>query len=167
MHVWYLISVWLHILAAAVWIGGMAFLGLVLVPVVRGRGFESVRTSLLYETGIRLRRVGWVAIGLLVVTGIVNLGIRGYAWSDLWDGTFLQDGWGRMMGVKLLLVLLVLGISVWHDFFMGPRATRVLSAGAGSTEAMRVRRVASIAGRLMLLISLVILAIAVMLVRGW
>lgn len=167
MHSWYLISVWFHILAAAVWIGGMAFLGLVLVPVIRGGGFESVRTPLLHETGLRLRRIGWIAFGVLILTGIINLGIRGYVWSDLWDGTLWQNAWGRLLGAKLALVLIMLVCSAAHDFYIGPRATRLLSKGEHAHEAQRLRRVASIAGRFMMLLSLVILAIAVMLVRGW
>ena len=44
----HLVSIWLHILAATVWIGGMAALGLLLVPVLRQERFEDVATPLLY-----------------------------------------------------------------------------------------------------------------------
>lgn len=166
MHAWYLFSVWLHILGAAVWIGGMVFLGLVLVPVIRGSDFAHVRTALLYRTGLRFRWAGWAVLGLLVITGILNLGYRGYTWADLWHGTLWQGSWGTILAWKVALVGLVLVVSAVHDFYLGPRATRLLAQKPDSTGAQRLRRTASIIGRLMLLVSLIILALAVMLVRG-
>jgi uncharacterized membrane protein len=166
MHIWYLLSVWLHILAAAIWIGGMVFLGLVLVPVIRGRDFAPVRTALLYQTGLRFRWAGWFVLGLLVVTGIFNVGFRGYTWAALFDGTLWQGAWGHVLAWKMVLVGFVLVVSAVHDFYLGPRATRLLAENPEAPEAQRLRRTASYIGRLMLLASLVILALAVMLVRG-
>ena len=166
MHAWYLFSVWLHILAAAVWIGGMAFLGIVLVPVIRGRDFASVRTALLYRTGLRFRWAGWVVLAVLVVTGIANLGFRGYSWENLFDGTLWNGAWGHVLAWKVGIVGVVLIVSAVHDFYLGPRAARLLAENPDAAEAQRLRRTASYVGRLMLLASLVILALAVALVRG-
>ena len=166
MHALYLTSVWLHILAAAIWIGSMAFLGLVLVPVLREPDFEPVRTRLLYRTGLRFRWTGWIVLALLVVTGIVNTGFRGYNWTSLFSGALFNGAWGHVLGAKIGLVVVVLLVSAWHDFYLGPRATQLLQDNPRSPEAQRIRRVASWIGRVMLLLSLAILALAVMLVRG-
>lgn len=167
MHSWYLFSVGLHILGAIVWIGGMVFLGVVIVPVLRERPFEAVRTAMFYRIGLRFRWTGWMVLTLLVVTGIANLGFRGFSWADAFNGQLWSGGWGTALAWKLALVVLVLAGSAVHDFWIGPRAARLLEAEPGSPRAQSLRRVASYAGRLMLLLSLIILALAVMLVRGW
>ena len=52
----------------------------------------------------------------------------------------------------------------FHDFEIGPKATRAWEAG--SESAATLRRVASWIGRLNLLLGLVVVALAVALVRG-
>ncbi|MEX2402371.1 MAG: DUF4149 domain-containing protein [Rhodothermales bacterium] len=166
MRTWYLLSVWIHLLGAIVWIGGMAFLGAVLVPVLRDRSFDRVRTAMLYRTGLRFRWIGWIVLGLLVATGIANLGFRGFTWADALDGSLWQGVWGRLLAWKVGLVTLVLGGSALHDFYLGPLAARVLDEHPHTPRAERLRRTASYIGRVMLLLSLAILALAVLLVRG-
>jgi uncharacterized membrane protein len=162
----YLLSVWLHILAAIVWIGGMVFLGVVLVPVLRQDEFKHIRTPMLYETALRFRWAGWVMLGLLVVTGFLNVGLRGYPCSALLSAGFWQSTWGTLLAWKLVLVTIVLGMSAVHDFMLGPRTVKVLESNPDAPEAERLRRWSSWMGRLTLLLSLVILAFAVALVRG-
>jgi len=161
---WYLFSVWLHILAATVWIGSMIFLGLAVVPLLRRPEFAPVRTKMLYQLGLRFRWIGWAVLLLLMVTGIVNIGYRGYGWDDLWSGALWQGSWGRILAWKLGLVLLVVLISAVHDFYLGPRTMRLMEQGETSAE--RLRRTASYLGRFMTLLSLLILLLAVLLVRG-
>ncbi len=67
MHSLYLLSVWVHILAATVWIGGMLFLVLVVVPWLR-KGTRSDAAVLLRETGERFRNVGWICFVVLLIT---------------------------------------------------------------------------------------------------
>ena len=58
MHALYLFSVWLHILAATAWIGGMFFLVLVVVPWLRRGNERQDAATFLQETGERFRAVG-------------------------------------------------------------------------------------------------------------
>jgi len=166
MRALYLFSVWLHILAAAVWIGGMVFLALVLVPVTRRPEYRPIAAGLVQWTGERFRWVGWTCLGLLVLSGGFNLAYQGFGWADLWTGRLWEGGFGRVLAVKLLLVAVILLLSAVHDFLVGPRATVLWQARPDSPEARRLRRRASWFGRLNLALGLAVVALAVLLVRG-
>ncbi len=166
MHALYVTSVYFHLLAAVVWIGGMVFLALVVVPALRSPEPLAARVEVLHRTGVRFRRIGWIALGVLVATGITNLLLRGLGWSEIFGTALWESRFGKVLAVKLALVVLILTVSVVHDFSVGPRATRLLRADPTSAEAARVRRLASMLGRANLLLALVVLLLAVMLVRG-
>ncbi|MDX1601169.1 MAG: DUF4149 domain-containing protein [Anaerolineales bacterium] len=166
MRLLYLVSVWTHILAVAVWVGGMVFLVLVLVPATRQLEERPLASRLISWTGKRFRWIGWISLGLLLATGIFNLAYRGYTWGDLWSGALFNGFFGRTLGVKLLLVAVVFGLSALHDFVIGPRASQRARRESGSAEALRYRRAASWMGRLNLILALVIVLLGVMLVRG-
>src|SRR5262249_24988412 len=63
----------LHVAAALTWVGGMLFVALVLVPVTRRLEDAMLRRHLMHEAGLRFRTVGWIAMGVLVATGLVNV----------------------------------------------------------------------------------------------
>ena len=114
MRVLYLASVWLHILAATVWIGGMAFLVLVVVPWLRKRGATDAG-RLLRETGQRFRTVGWVCFAIVAITGTFNLWSRGVRLSDFSRAEWLSSPFGHtsLFGrVNALLGLLLVAIGV-------------------------------------------------------
>lgn len=161
-----LLSVYLHILAATIWIGGMAALGLLLVPLLRKDRFEDVATPLLHESALRFRWIGWGALGVLIVTGLFNARARGMPWSAWVDLGFWTTAWGQALGWKLVFVVLVLAVSAVHDFHFGPKAIRLMENAPESPEAERMRWWSSWLGRLTLLLSLVILWFAILLPRG-
>lgn len=162
----YLLSVFFHILAAVLWIGGMVFLAAVLVPVIRRPEHQRMAASLIQWTGTRFRVVGWVSLSVLLLTGAFNLAYWDVAWADVLSAHVLQGPFGRMLGVKLVLVIVILLLSAVHDFRIGPRATALWQANPDSPEAARLRSVASWLGRLNLLLGLVAVAVGVTLVRG-
>lgn len=166
MQAFYLLWVWLHILSAAIWIGGTVFLALVLVPVTRSPRYRDVAATLFQGIGMRFRWVGWGCFGVLLVSGAVILAYRGVGWADAWSGRIFLGPFGNSLAIKLLLVTLILLISALHDFLIGPRATALWQANPTSLEASRLRRQASWLGRLNLLLGLIVVAFGVILVRG-
>lgn len=166
MHALYLISVWLHVLAATTWLGGMLFLVLVIVPWLRA-GARADAVAMLRATGTRFRAVGWACFGLLLATGTFNLWVRGVRLRELADPTWLRAPFGSAVAIKLTIFAMVLGVSAVHDFWLGPRATVEAGADPGSAQALRLRRWASWVGRANVLLALALFFLAVVLVRGW
>lgn len=111
--------VWLHLLAAVAWIGGMVFLSFVLVPILKREPFASQRGALIRAAALRFRLVVWTAIGVLLMTG--PLLVLGKGWSFGEPG-----GWPATLMVKLILVTVLLMLTGVHDFFLGPRVGRIL-----------------------------------------
>jgi len=166
MHTLYLVSVWLHIIAAMTWIGGMLFLVTVIVPMLRQPSMRDRAMELFHLLGVRFRRVGWIAISLLIVTGVFNLLHRGYQLDQILSGAVFAGAWGHLLAGKLLLVALIVVSSALHDFYVGPTATRLAREGGSPERRERLRRLASWMGRTTLLLALAVVALAVTLVRG-
>ena len=165
MPAFYLLSIWLHVVAAGIWIGGMIFLALVLVPAIRQSEYQGVSSSLIHITGIRFRWVGWICLVLFPLTGVVNLVYRGVGWEEFWSRSLWQSPFGRTLAFKLALFAAILLFSVVHDFFIGPKAADLLESKPSSLDATRLRREASWIGRFNLLLALAVVALGVMLAR--
>ena len=88
----YYLNVVLHVLAALFWLGGMFFLGVVGAPVLRRVEPPALRQQLFHQLGARFRTAGWIAIGVLVVTGAANLHFRGLL---RWSGALAEPGTAR------------------------------------------------------------------------
>lgn len=166
-HHLYLCSVWLHVLAAMVWIGGSAFIALVLVPALRRPDLQGHAPAFLRAAAYRFRTVGWASLGLLLLTGIANLALKGIPLPALLDGSAFAGRIGQALAMKLSLVGGILLIGSVHDFLLGPRAAAVILAAPDSPEARRARKVASWMGRLNLLLGLGVVLAAVAMTRGW
>lgn len=160
----YQLSVYLHILSAIVWIGGMLFLPLVIVPATRGLP-PTERAALFSVVGRRFRAVGWTCIGLLLVTGTINASYR-IAWASLFSSALWTSTFGLTLAAKLSVVAILLALSVYHDFFIGPRSVRLMQQAPASADAQRVRHLAARIGRIEAILALSVVALAVMLVRG-
>jgi uncharacterized membrane protein len=170
----YQLSVLLHILSAVIWVGGMFFLALVVVPVAR-RLPPAERAVLFGAVGRRFRTVGWTCIAVLLVTGVVNVSYRGVTLDNLFTAALWSSPFGSTLAWKLAAVVVLLGISVVHDFVLGPRSVQMLErVGHGTLteqrehalEVERLRRLASMLGRIEGILALVVIALAIMLVRG-
>jgi uncharacterized membrane protein len=149
MHALYTLSVIVHVIAACAWIGGMVFFAAVLLPVLRREEHDAVRRALILSVGRRFRVSGWVSLGLLVVTGVSNVVLRGGGSMAVVSPVFWHTAFGHVLVCKLAFVALVLVSVATHDAL-----------------ASRSRRVSAWLGRAALLFSLAVVALAVWLVRG-
>lgn len=160
----YWINVTVHVLAALLWLGGMFFLAAVGAPVLRRIDDARLRRDLFQRLGARFRSVGWAAIGVLLVTGVLNLHYRGVLRGEiLLDSGFWTTPYGRALALKLATVTLMLTIQGVHDFLHGPRAGR---AEPGSAEGLGMRRRAALLARVNALVGIVLVYAAVRLARG-
>ena len=132
-----------HVLAAVTWLGGMFFLALVLIPVLRRLDDPALRACLVHAAGVRFRTVGWITIALLVASGLGNLWLRPY----LLELPRFQ--------IKLALVALALSLAAVHDFVLGPRAGR-----PGASPGARVRASWLARANVLLVTAIVVLGLA-------
>lgn len=167
MQAFYLVSAGLHLLATTFWIGGMVFLAMAVVPVVRRPAFQGISPVLLEAIGLRFRILGWIAMGILVLTGLFNLIARGVTLDLLVNPVFWSGPFGQALIGKLTAVSLTILLNALHDFWVGPRATRMLQADPQGAEGKRWRAWASWLARLTLLASLVAMTFGIFMVRGW
>src|SRR3990167_5383061 len=166
MQTLYAVSVYLHIISATVWVGGMFFLILVLIPVLRKPEFRGLFPTLFYQAGVRFRLVGWISLVLLIITGTFNLSYRGFGFADLTTGRLFAGPFGHTLLVKLIAVGLILIVSAVHDFWLGPRATELIREDPLSPCGRRLRQAAVMMGRLNFILALLAVFLAVILVRG-
>jgi putative copper export protein len=108
-----------------------------------------------------------VCFGVLLVTGSFNLWMRGIRLADFARREFWASPFGRALLLKLGVFAFVLAISAVHDFVVGPRATAAIQRDPRSRDTERLRRQASWLGRANAVLALVLVAIGVILVRGW
>ncbi len=110
-----LLADWLHLLAAALWVGGMLYIATSYLPVQRKLPIperaRSLVTVLPYYSP-------WAIAGvvILAVTGPFSATVHLTSWEQL-----LSTAYGRALVVKVLLVGVLLLTSAIHVFLLQPR----------------------------------------------
>ncbi len=142
----------LHLIAAAVWAGGLVFLGIA-AGVARSTIPERERVEFFRRLGRRFLVVALAAAALLALTGAEMAADRLADWGAL-TGT----EWGRLILAKTILFATALALALAHSFALGPRIRRcreaLLAAPDDASAAARLRRTSAISG----LVQVVILA---------
>jgi putative copper export protein len=156
----------LHLISAAVWAGGLVFLGLA-VGSARRTLADPDRIALFRSLGRRFALVGGIALLVLIATGSEMASDRD-AWDTLGEGTY-----GGTLLAKLILVGVVIVLTVVHSVIQGPALSRLRAQAAERPDdvelAAEIRRRAALAGivtLLNLLATLAILVLAARLVTG-
>lgn len=116
------LSLFLHIVAALFWVGGMLFLTMIIAPFLRTIQDPRERSRIYQIVGKGFRLWGWVSISMLAVTGMLNLYLMGIPLHSLIDPSFHSSGYGKTLGIKISLVILIILTSFSHDFLLGPKA---------------------------------------------
>lgn len=112
----------LHLLCAAVWLGGLFCLAVVLHRALAEGGAALVRPLLL-----RFSRLGYGAVALLVVSGCVNALILVPSPDALITTTY-----GRVLSLKIGLAVLMISLAIINRIVLAPR----LSTSEGATGAL-------------------------------
>jgi methionine-rich copper-binding protein CopC/putative copper export protein len=128
---------WLHLLAEAIWLGGVAYLGLVLLPLL-----PTIEPELHGELLVSLLRyyvpLLLAALGVLLISSLFKIET-----TIPQPGLLLDDPYGRALLVQLLLFALMLIFTVYSFFYVLPRLRRqvvLLPVVNAELPARRARR---------------------------
>ena len=156
-----IILVWIHLTAATFWVGGMLFLSLVAVPLLKKDPDPSSAQRGFINLARRFRTLVWIALSLLVITGSILL-------PNQVDLSVSPGEWPVIVLIKLILVILLIGVSLTHDKFIAPkvRAFKHQPASELAVVEKLLLRFSPIISRLTLLLGLAILFAAVFMVRS-
>ncbi len=112
---------WLHLVAAVVWVGGVATLGFLvwpLAPELRRRAF------------LGFARLAVVLVAAMVVAGTYLAVVRLSEPADLWETPY-----GRFLLLKLALVAVALGGGAYHHLVVRPRLAAGRDIAVGPSPA--------------------------------
>jgi uncharacterized membrane protein len=112
---WYAVSLLVHLLALALWLGGIAFFLVVFGPAVHelkpGAGMK-----VLNQGRIAFEALSWVGIALVMITGMTNLILR-----NQMSGAYLGQYYMIVLTIKLFVFIAMLVHHSLQIFKYGPK----------------------------------------------
>ena len=158
----YILSVWLHVLLACIWVGGMIYTAAVVIPFAVKQAPDE-RQRIIRGQARKFRMIGWTSVVLLVVTGLVNVTHyypRGSAGESF--GMIFSPGGNFWLRRKLEVFVLMVALVLLHDVL----SMRAAKQSAGPRGAAPGNKLGSIAAAVATLLALIVLYCSVRLVRG-
>ena len=154
---------------ATIWVGGLIYTMAAVIPFALSLSKEE-RQPILRGLARRFRRIGWAAIAILFITGFINFYFRISSFkASASDGageagasSESVDQFMKWLGIKLGLVIVMIGLMLFHDI----TSLRDAKRHQGKAATAPHNRAGSIAAALATLLAVVILYISVRLVRG-
>jgi uncharacterized membrane protein len=134
---------YLHLLGAVVWVGGLAYQSHVLLPAAQRGAIGAFA-----EAAGRARPITWAAIGVVVLTGFYNVTQLGSL------ERVMETGTGLMLAGKFTLVILAVALTSQRDFAHVTLLNAALASGADAAKPLRA--IARL-DRIVLLLTLVII----------
>jgi putative copper resistance protein D len=157
---------WLHLLGAVVWIGGLCFQLLVVVPIPSHSPVSAERLRLGLSLDIRFRSVMWPAVGLVLLTGLYN--VMNVLYATTLAGSSIPPAFARLLGLKLLLVALMLVLQGIQRFALQPRMVALLArlsseVSQSPDELLRLQSLSNLLCLLTVLAAVVVLLLGLLL----
>ena len=121
-----LLALWVHLLGMVVWLGGVLYQAHILLPMARRTGAATFAAA-----AHRQRPIAWIALGLVVLTGLYNVTRLGPL------ERVMQSGAGQLLAGKFMLVLVLIAIAAQRDFTQLVRLHIALQTNQDPAPALR------------------------------
>ena len=155
------ILIWIHLIAATFWVGGMLFLSLVAVPLLKKAPDPASAQREFINMARRFRALVWVALSILLVTGSLLL-------LNHVDFSTSLGEWPTPVLIKLSLVAALIFVSLAHDRYIGPKVRTLKRKPTNELTLVDtiLLRLSPIISRLTMILGLAILFAAVLVTRS-
>jgi putative copper resistance protein D len=154
---------WVHLIAASIWVGGSIFIGIVLAPLLKTIS-DSIegRLSIMIRVGRKFNKIGIPSLIVLIVTGIYNS--VGFILNP---AMMLSTSYGIILLIKIMLVIILLITFAVHVRLIRSEVERKIESKQLSGEFLqKLRSKIIMLGRLTVILSLAILLMAALLHSG-
>ena len=136
------LTYWLHMLATATWVGSLAAIALLILPVMRRTLDEETQLVLLEAMQKRLEPIAWFSISLLVLTGLFQMSVNPH-----YDGFLsISTQWSVAILAKHILGVIMIVVSAIQTWEVIPAIRRAIliskkNKGAANLDALRKREI--------------------------
>lgn len=152
------IAYWLHMLATTVWIGGIATLVLLVLPVAKEKLEPLDYSNFLESLKRRLDPLAWLSLAVLLSTGMFQMSA-----SPNYEGFLaITNTWSKAILVKHVLFLVVIAVSTYMTWVLIPAQRRLAllrAKGKDTPEIGRLENRETWFQRVNLILAILILAL--------
>lgn len=157
------IITWIHLVSAAVWVGGSLFLGVILAPILKKMSMPlEERLQIMIKVGRRFNRIAVPSLIILIATGL-------YSSYPLLSnpGILLSTSYGSYLVIKILLVIaLIIAFAVHVRIIRKDVEEKIMSKQMSEEQIQKLRKKIIILGEVTVVISVAILFFAAVLDAG-
>ncbi len=144
------IATFVHLLAACTWLGGMIYINLIFMPMLKTVE-PSTAGQLVRENGIRFPKLAWASVGLLIITGVMHLNM---------DAVFdFSTDYGTFLTLKLITIVVMITIGLYITFLLYPKLIKLApqDGEAPSSEFVSLQKRLPILARINMLLGILVL----------
>ena len=137
----------LHMIATVLWIGGLVFQALYLLPILTRPALDEQARKTLSLLQTRFHPIAWLSLAVLLATGLTQMTAH-----PQYEGLLaIQNRWSIAMLAKHLSILPMAGLTAFQSFFLHPRLQRELLKAAHKQTAAQMIAVLAEERRLVVL----------------
>ena len=154
---------WIHLVSAAIWVGGSIFLGIVLAPLLKTMyASHEERIQLMIRVGRRFNKIAVPSLLVLIATGVYN------SRNILGDPELLlSSSYGMYVMIKIILVILLIAVFLVHvRMIRRDVEDRIMAGEMPPAQLQGLRRKIIVLGEATVVISVAILFFAAALDSG-
>ncbi|KAG2478790.1 MAG: conserved membrane protein of unknown function [Nitrosopumilales archaeon] len=157
------IITWIHLVSAAVWVGGTLFIGAVLAPLLKKMSMSlEERIQMMVLVGRRFNKIAVPSLIILIATGIYNS-----QQVIINPDSLLSTSYGSFLLVKIILVIaLVIAFIVHVRIIRKDVEQKIISKEMTEKQIQKLRKKIIILGEIIVVLSVAVLFFAALLDAG-
>jgi putative copper export protein len=154
---------WIHLVAAAIWVGGSIFIGIVFSPILKTISTTvEERIQIMIKVGKRFNKIAVPSLIILMITGLYNSHLL-LSKPDL----LMATSYGTFLTIKIILVIaLIVTYAIHVRVIRKDVEDQIMSKQMPIQEIQNLRKKIIILGEITVVLSIAILFFAALLDAG-
>jgi len=157
------VMTWIHLVSAAVWVGGSLFIGAVLTPILKKMSISlEERIQIMIKVGRQFNKIAVPSLIILIATGLYN---SSFVLSN--PDLLFSTSYGSFLFIKIILVIVLIIAFVAHIRIIRKEIEdKIMSKEMTEIQIQKLRKKMIILGEIIVIISVAILFFAALLDAG-